>query len=300
VINSEYYPFRSPEAKADYLNFYDQASELWPVDSETREVETCCGRTFVRISGPASAPPLVLLPGYSAHSLMWLPNIAAFSEHTRTYAVDSFFDVGRSVNSRYVWRRVDFVDWLENLFDELELGDQVNLLGMSYGGWVAGQYGLCNPGRLQTLILIAPAFTVLPLNPAFVFHSVLSLLPHPYFKRSFSQWLFPDLLRQNETAVEYIEMSTQMAQRAYRIRYMAPPSVLKDEELAGIQVPTLYLVGENEQIYPAEAALARLQRVAPQIRTALIPEAGHDLTMAQAEMVNELVVGFLQEEIGDS
>jgi len=59
-------------------------------------------------------------------------------------------------------------------------------------------------------------------------------------------------------------------------------------------VPALYVVGENEKIYSAQKAIRRLNEVAPQIKTGLIPQAGHDLTIAQAEMVNNKVLGFLK------
>ena len=58
-------------------------------------------------------------------------------------------------------------------------------------------------------------------------------------------------------------------------------------------MPTLYLVGENEKIYSAQEAVQRLKQVAPQIQTEVIPNAGHDLTMVQADMVNGKVVEFL-------
>jgi len=63
---SDYHPFRSPEAKIEYLRIYDERATLWPVASETRIVETSYGQTFVRISGRPDAPPLVLLPGAGA------------------------------------------------------------------------------------------------------------------------------------------------------------------------------------------------------------------------------------------
>jgi pimeloyl-ACP methyl ester carboxylesterase len=35
--------------------------------------------------------------------------------------------------------------------------------------------------------------------------------------------------------------------------------------------------------------------VAPQVQTGLIPEAGHDLTMVQAELINKKVLDFLRQ-----
>lgn len=47
--------------------------------------------------------------------------------------------------------------------------------------------------------------------------------------------------------------------------------------------------------YSAQEAIGRLNSVAPQIKTELIPDAGHDLTMVQAELVNEKVIEFLKQ-----
>ena len=46
-------------------------------------------------------------------------------------------------------------------------------------------------------------------------------------------------------------------------------------------------------MYSASKAIERLRRSAPNIQTALVPDAGHDLTVVQAELVNETVLDFL-------
>lgn len=73
------------------------------------------------------------------------------------------------------------------------------------------------------------------------------------------------------------------------------PTVLEDEELQSIKVPALYLIGEHEKIYSAHKAIQRLRRVAPHIQTEVIPNAGHNLTIVQADMVNIKVLEFLKE-----
>ncbi len=64
--------------------------------------------------------------------------------------------------------------------------------------------------------------------------------------------------------------------------------------MQGMKVPALFLVGENEKIYSAQKAIQRLNKVAPHIETDIIPEAGHDLTIVQAEEVNRKVLEFLR------
>ena len=68
---------------------------------------------------------------------------------------------------------------------------------------------------------------------------------------------------------------------------------MSDEELQGLAVPTLYLVGENEKICAPVQAIERLNTVAPRITTRLITGAGHDLTLVKAADVNGAVLGFL-------
>ena len=40
--------------------------------------------------------------------------------------------------------------------------------------------------------------------------------------------------------------------------------------------------------------MERLNRVAPQIKTRIILDAGHDLTLVQAKMVNQIILEFLR------
>jgi pimeloyl-ACP methyl ester carboxylesterase len=290
-----YHPFRSAEAKAQYLSIYEKRAKDWPVDSETRMVYTSYGQTFVRISGPAGAPPLVLLPGASVSSMMWAPNIKALSEHYQTYAVDNIYDIGLSVYTRIITRPDDFVNWLDDLFSALELGDKINLMGVSYGGWLTSQYTLRFPNRLAKIVLLAPAATVLPLRFAFVVRMMLALVPHRYFTRSFMHWLFADLVKKDKALIEEGEDDIFTAYRCFKPKRLVPPTVLEDQELQSIQVPTLYLVGENDKIYSPQKAVERLNKLAPQIKTEVIPNAGHDLTIVQAEMVNRKVLEFLKQ-----
>jgi pimeloyl-ACP methyl ester carboxylesterase len=76
---------------------------------------------------------------------------------------------------------------------------------------------------------------------------------------------------------EFID-HTFMASRCFKTRRPINPTVLEDQELQSLKVPTLYVVGENEKIYSAQKAVQRLNQVAPHIKTETIPNASHDLT----------------------
>jgi pimeloyl-ACP methyl ester carboxylesterase len=296
---SAYHPFRSEKARDRYLELYEMRAAEWPVASETRMLDTSYGQTFVRMSGPPSAPPLVLLPGANATSLMWAPNIEALSELYRVYAVDNIYDFGRSVYTRPIKTSDDFAHWLDDLFTALELGDRIHLMGLSYGGWLTSQYALRFPDRLDKIVLLAPAGTVLPFEPEFLIRGVLCLLPHPYFVRSMIYWVLEDAAQKDEASRRLVEEAAEDAAtglRCFKPKLLVNPTILSDEELQSIKVPTLYLVGENEKIYSAQAAVQRLRTVAPHIETEIIPDTGHDLTIVQAAMVNRRVLEFLSRQ----
>jgi pimeloyl-ACP methyl ester carboxylesterase/TM2 domain-containing membrane protein YozV len=291
------HPFRSAKAKEMYLESYDRMAKDWPIASETNTVETSFGQTFIRISGPEDAPPLMLLPGANATSLMWFPNIEALSESYRTYAVDNIYDFGRSVFTRRLKSSDDFVQWLDELFNALDLGDNINLMGLSYGGWITSQYAIHFPERIDRIVLLAPAATILPFRPEFLKHATLSLIPHRHYVKKTMFRVLEDMVNKDEggrALAEDLVEQMYLAQRCFKPKMLPGPTVLADKELKNLEVPTLYLVGENEKIYSAQEAIHRLKRIAPHIESEIIPDAGHDLTVVQSELVNQIVLDFLK------
>ncbi len=81
---------------------------------------------------------------------------------------------------------------------------------------------------------------------------------------------------------------------------MAPPvgrPVFSDDELNGMEVPVLYVVGENDGVCDdPRAAVARVNAVAPRIETMLVPGAGHDALVTRREVIAARVVRFLGED----
>jgi pimeloyl-ACP methyl ester carboxylesterase len=297
-FDSPYHPFKTAQAKEEYLKLYDERAKQWPVLSTTKMVNTSYGQTFVRISGPESAAPLVLMHGIGGNSLQWMHNVESLSQHYRVYAVDNVYDNGRSVPRKIITDANDYVSWLNELFDSLGMDDRINIVGLSYGGWITTQYALKFPNRLGKIVLLAPVGTVAQLSPGWIARAVSVAIPIKYFSRNFVYWLSEDTLNSGEKGRAMIDEHVDeafVAVRSFKRKKIVNPSVLSDAELQSIEVPALFIVGENEKIYSPHEVLDRLHRVAPQIQTKLIGNAGHDLTMAQAEKVNNLIIEFVDQ-----
>jgi len=93
-------------------------------------------------------------------------------------------------------------------------------------------------------------------------------------------------------AVEDVVLSSQ----CYTMRPMpgGAPREFKDDELAAITTPVLYVVGENERVCSsASKALSRLNAVAPQIRTELLTGCGHDVFWMRPDDASRVALDFL-------
>ncbi len=235
---------------------------------------------------------------------MWIRNIAALAAHYRTYALDIINDVGLSVNRHDISKSEDYVIWLDEVLTALVPEGPVNLLGISFGGWLAGQYALQFPGRVRKVVLLAPGGTVLPISYAFMVSILFLSLPISGFGgrvRKTFQWLFRDAIQSGgapRAEVEQVIADLEMYDRLFALPHPPWPKVFADKEWQGFSVPCLFLVGEHEKIYSAQAAVRRLKRVAPQVKAEIIPGAGHDLTFVQGDLVVSKVLAFLGERAG--
>lgn len=291
-----YFPYRSEAAKNSYLAYYDAlALKRWPVASDKQMVPTSYGETFVRITGPADAPPLVLLPGAVATSLMWAPNIRDLSDSCRTYAVDQIGDVGRTTCKKPARRVDDLLAWLDELFDALDLHEGISLAGVSYGGWLTLQYAAHAPQRLSAAIPLAPGGAVLRISARFIVRLLVTGIFSRWLLRPLCRWIFADMVRKDPQWLDGLLDEMRMGMRSLGPRSLPMPPRWTDAQWLALSVPTLFLVGEHETIYDAREAVLRLKRVAPEVRAEIIPGAGHDLSIVQAEAVDRRIIEFVKQ-----
>jgi 3-oxoadipate enol-lactonase len=71
------------------------------------------------------------------------------------------------------------------------------------------------------------------------------------------------------------------------------PTVFTDLELKQIDSPVLLLIGAGEKIYRPEKAIARAQRLMPDLTAEIVPDAGHTLIWEQPDLINRHILKFL-------
>ncbi len=282
--------FATPEARAKYMAAYEAMFALWKVQHECINVKTGYGSTHINVSGPNDGYPLVLLHAAGLTSTVWFPNIAQLSANHRVYAVDVIGDAGKSVADRLMKKRADYAKWLREVFEGLNI-ERCNLLGHSYGGWLTLNMALAYPDRLRKIILLAPAASFCPLGlmtKLILYLGEFGIHPPA---RSILEVAAARGTVLEETFIHHIEMVTRHCRPATMY-----PTVYTDAELKQIDIPALLLIGAGDKIYNPKKAIARAQRWMPDLTAEIIAKAGHLLIMDQPEIIDELILKFLNRD----
>jgi pimeloyl-ACP methyl ester carboxylesterase len=293
--------FRTPEGRAAFLAAYDAAMKLWPVPYEELEIPGRFGMTHVIVSGPKEAPPLVLLHGYDATSTMWAPNVADFSEDSRVFALDVMGQPSKSTPTEPVRNAEDYAVWLADTLDGLHL-DRICLVGQSYGGWLALNFAMAAPDRVQKLVLLSPGGGFVPMTRQFSLRGMLMVwLPTRATVNWFMRWLgFTD--RPGSTDARPVLELMHLGLKHFRVpveTLRVMPVMFPDDQLRAMRVPTLLLIGDHEVICDAATALTRARRLFPDVQGELVSQSSHDMCFSQHRIVDARVRAFLKKSRPD-
>lgn len=146
--------YKSAAGEREVQQRYRDLLDQWPVPCELIKVPTREGETFVVACGPPDAPPVLAMQGAGANSAMWLPQIDAWSDHLRFYAVDVIGEPGLSAPSRPPFDSEAYALWLDDVMRGLDL-TRVSLVGVSLGGWLALDYAMRRPEQVMRLALLS-------------------------------------------------------------------------------------------------------------------------------------------------
>jgi pimeloyl-ACP methyl ester carboxylesterase len=263
--------YKTPEGEHAVKSAYRQLLGQWPVPAEQRTVPTGQGDTFVVICGPAEAPPLVLLHGSGANSVMWAGHVAAWAEHFRIHAIDMIGEPGLSAPSRPPLDSDAYATWLDDVFDGLAL-TQSAIVATSLGGWLALDYAIRRPGRVSRLALMAPGgvgrqkWGVL----------ITAILLTPFGRRGRMITLRRALGVPAASAISpqttALGAFALLIHRHFRPRRDRLP-LFSTQALAGLGMPVLTIVGGRDAMVDSHQTRQRLDQAGKTVR--LLPQAGH-------------------------
>jgi pimeloyl-ACP methyl ester carboxylesterase len=286
--------FKSEAAKNAYFTAYDRTLKSWPVPYESKYISTNYGKTHVLVSGPEDGEPILLIHAKFGSATSWIANVAALSNKHRVYALDILGDVGKSTVEKLYSNRSEFADWLTQVLDGLAI-QKTDMVGLSMGSYLTINYALEKPERLKKIVLLAPAATFSPFSTGFILKGIVStMLGFEFLMNRFyrsmtdsDELLESDLTKQGVSGMKSQRPSTE---KPYIL-----PEMLSDDDLINLEVPTLLVVGEKDNVNRDSPAVVveRAKKLIPNIQTLVIPDGDHSLSMSRPEMINSAILNFL-------
>lgn len=230
-------------------------------------VETALGRTFILSTGKETNPSIILLHGSCSNSAFWFPELMALSDNFRVYAVDIIGEAGNSEEYRPDLNSSAFSLWMKDVLDELCI-EKTILIGNSLGGWMALKFATAYPERVSKLILIASA-GLAEIRPQFL-HNVEQAK-----QEDGEAYVTPSIIGEQSIPKEILDFMNLIIESYNPIQELP---VYSDEKLQQLNMPVLFIDGEDDVIVDAKKSAEKLSRLLPSAIIHLLPNCGHVVT----------------------
>jgi pimeloyl-ACP methyl ester carboxylesterase len=241
--------------------------------------------TAVLAAGEPAAPPLVFFHGAGTwhgwgFAEPWIERYRVLIPHHPGYGDSGDLDGLQDVH--------DLVLHYTELFDQLGLTRDVNLVGLSLGGLIAARFAIEQKHRLRRLVLVAPTGLRVP---GAAFDDVFRIPPEELLGRlvhrmdTLTPHLPADPNDVDFTVDRYREMRTTAI-----VLWEHPFDRVLPRWLGRVDTPTLVVWGEEDRLVPVEAA-RQWAALLPQGSVATFPDAGH-LVLDEAAEAGAAVARF--------
>lgn len=256
------------------------------------------GTTHYQINGTGTGPVVVLVHGFSVPMYIWDSTYSALA--AAGYRVIRYDLYGRGWSDRpdAAFDGPMFDAQLNELLDSLRVNEPVNLVGLSFGGFVTAHYTRTNPRRVRTLTLVDPVSTTRTL-PGIL--SVSGLGPWIFqvtqvpgmADNQASDFLhpehYPTWADQYRPQMRYRGFGRSLLRSAQTVSRVNFDSLYA--AVGGTSVPVLLIWGQQDRTVPIENA-AVIRRAIPTVDFFPIDSAGHLPHIEQAALVNAKLQNF--------
>jgi len=261
-------------------------------------METVGGRTLRvatwRLEMPSEHLPILFFNGIGANIEAVAPLAEALQD--RAFIMFDMPGVGRSPDPIIPYTAWTMAWTTTLLLDKLGV-DEIDVMGVSWGGAMAQHFALQHPGRTRRLILCATSAGMLmvPGNPA-----ALSKMADPRryvdaaFMEEHFQTLYGGALGKAAGKAEHIHRLKPPSRRGYLYQLMAMLGWTSAPALPFMKKPTLIMMGDDDQIVPIANGNI-LNSLIPNSELLVLEGGGHLFLLSHSDDCVEAMRRFLDE-----
>lgn len=287
-MGNKYSIYKNPEIEKKLMAIYENRMAQWPVPYESRYINTKYGKVFVVISGPADAPPILLLHASAMGSWSWLYNIKGLNKYYRTYAIDTIGDAGRSVLAdieKFPNDGKSLAEFYSEIMDTLGV-QKACFMGASQGGFITTNMALYVPDRVEKIILCGPmGYT--GTNSSVLRILFTTMFPVKPIQTSATRWAFGADPAVNEAAGEWFSLILEGV-----ISRQARPQPFSQEQLQSLTMPVLLLLGKRDGLVGNPENAKQHVQVIPDVQVEIL-DTGHLISAERPDEFNKLVIDFI-------
>jgi pimeloyl-ACP methyl ester carboxylesterase len=257
------------------------------------------GTTHYEMAGPDSARLVVLVHGFSVPSYIWDSTFAGLTATGHRVLRYDLYGRGWSDRPSGVYDGELYDGQLGELLDSLKVPTPIDLVGLSFGGYVTAHFVGTHPSRVRTLTLVdpvakagaPPAVLSIPVFGAWIWQTTqvpgmadgqLSDFLHPEH--------YPTWADQYRPQMRYKGFGHALLSTAFLEGRTNFDSLYGGVARAGI--PVLLIWGRQDQTVPFPLSDV-VRRAIPAVEFFPVDSAGHLPHIEQARLVNARLSAFL-------
>lgn len=243
--------------------------------------------------------PLILIPGFASGAWTWFKQVGELSKSFQVITFDPR-GIGKSeTDLSKIPSMKTFVENVLEVLDELKI-ERVNMLGASFGGFVAQEFALSFPERVDKLILscttaggighVKPDIEILRSfspDPALTIGERIRKFIRPAFTKEFNERHADEVEK-----VCRLRETNAVTDEIYFAQLQAAFTFDTSQRLSEIENETLVITGNRDAVVPMQNSI-NLAGNLPNAELKIIDGGSHLIFIENADEFNKIVSQFV-------
>ena len=250
-----------------------------------------------------SGPPLILIPGFASGAWTWFKQTGELSKDFHIITFDP-----RGIGSSGIENPEDninlslqtFVEDVLQLLDKLKI-EKANILGASFGGFVAQEFALRFPERLDKLILactsaggpnhVRPDIEILRAfspDPSLTIGERVRKFIRPAFTGEFN-------IEHADEVEKVCQMreSNEVAEAVYMAQLQVAFTFNTEDKIGAVKNETLVITGDRDYVVPMLNSVNLVEKL-PNAKLEIVENGSHLFFIENASDFNQAIKDFLK------
>ena len=267
-------------------------------------VELSQGFVHYELRGDPEGELVVLVHGFSVPYYVWDPTVDDLVKQGFQVLRYDLYGRGYSDRPKAEYNPDFFTTQLSDLTTALIPGESFHIMGLSMGGPIVASFANQHPDLVKSVTLIAPE--VLPVTEKDIFPMNVPLLgewivgvylvpfhlPQSQLDDFYNPQIFPGWEEKYREQLQYKGFKNAILSTIRNLVTFNPLDVYDTLNKSGL--PTLLVWGKEDQSVSYPAIVELMERL-PNVEAIFIEETGHLPHYEKAEVVNPMIIQFLQK-----